>query len=131
MLTEGAVIRGVTTVRNWHDLGTPRRYLDAALARLAAAGLESWVAPGAAVAASARLEATVVEDGARVEEGVVLERALVLPGARVGAGATVEGSIVGFDAEVPAGATVVAELVSGRGAASTRRPLGSSGGPGG
>lgn len=123
MLAEGAVIRGVTTARAWHDLGTPRRYLEAVLARLAASGGRSRVAAGAAVAASARLEASVVEDGARVEEGAVLERALVLPGARVGAGATVSGSIVGFGAEVPPGATVAAELFSGHGAASERRPL--------
>ncbi len=123
LLAEGAVIRGVTTARAWQDLGTPRRYLEAVLERLAAGDGRSWVAAGAAVAASARLEAGVVEDGARVEAGAVVERALVLPGARVGAGATVSGAIVGFGAEVPAGATVSAELFSGRGVASERRPL--------
>ncbi len=124
LLAEGGLIRGLPTARSWHDLGTPRRYLEAVLGRLEAERERQWVAADARVESSAYLERSVVETGATVEAGARLSRSLVLPGARVGRGARVAGSILGFGVEVPAGATVEDELLAGRGEALDRRPIG-------
>lgn len=97
LLEEGRRIRAVETARPWFDLGTPARYLEAALAR----GLERFPArgvrrlPGAEVGPGARLSRVVIERGARVGAGARLRDALVLPGAWVGERAELIGSILG------------------------------------
>ncbi len=105
LLARGQEIAAVETARAWHDLGTPERYLEGALARaldgLPARGARAL--PGADVEPTARLARSVVEAGAKVAAGARLERALVLPGARVGAGATLAHAILGPGAEVAAG----------------------------
>jgi mannose-1-phosphate guanylyltransferase len=102
LLAEGQEIAAVTTRQSWRDLGTPRDYLEGALA-VADSGVV--VCPGAEVAADA-----------------VLDRCLVLPGARVGAGARLNHVLVGFDAVVPAGARSTERLLAHPGG---RRPAGS------
>jgi len=130
LLEEGARIEAVTTGAPWYDLGTPRRYRDAATeGGVAPRGLRwlarEWAAPDARVERSARLRRSVVEAGASVGAGARLRRSLVLSGARVGPGAVLEGCVVGFGAEVPAGARVRQRLVCRRSAGGTV-PTGSS-----
>ena len=106
MLAAGEPIAALATTRAWFDLGTPARYLEAALAwgldgRPAASAL---VLPTAAVEPGARLRRSVVERGARVAAGARLSGTLVLPGARVGADARLDGVLVGPQVELPPGA---------------------------
>lgn len=130
LLEEGARIEAVTTRAPWYDLGTPRRYRDAATeGGVAPRGLRwlarEWADPDARVERSARLRRSVVEAGAAVGAGARLRRSLVLSGARVGPGAVLEGCVVGFGAEVPAGARVRGRLICRRSAGGTV-PTGSS-----
>lgn len=104
LLAEGATIAAVESSRAWHDLGTPARYLDGALA-VALEGLApraSRIDRSAAVAPSARLRHSMVEPGAAIEAGARLERCLVLPGARIGADSRLERAIVGPGVSLPA-----------------------------
>ncbi|MCM2270847.1 MAG: NDP-sugar synthase, partial [Thermoanaerobaculia bacterium] len=67
LLAAGETIAAVATARPWFDLGTPARYLEAALA-WGLAGLPergARLAAGAAVDPTARLRRAVVEAGAR------------------------------------------------------------------
>jgi mannose-1-phosphate guanylyltransferase len=103
-------IAAIVTDRVWHDLGTPRRYLDGVLDWARIRGHGSWVSPEAAVAAGASLCRAVVEAGARVGEGARLDRALVLAGAQVGAGCGVSSSIVGPGAALAPGSRLERQL---------------------
>lgn len=113
----------------WADLGTPQRYLDGH--RLALRGALRWpsledvpgdgdgvrVAPGARVAADARLVGPVlVGPGAHVDADVELGPDVVLgAGAAVWQGARVRASVLGTGAQVGAHAAVEG-LVAGVGA---------------
>lgn len=117
LLAEGGTIATLTTARPWHDLGKPRRYLEAALD----AGLR-WgplsrarISPEAQVDPSARLRRAVVEGESRIERGAFVERSLVLPGAVIGAGSRLHETIVGYGAVVPPGTSVERRLVTSRG----------------
>jgi mannose-1-phosphate guanylyltransferase len=114
---EGALIQTLSSKRRWHDLGTPRRYLDGTLDWARGRGparliRRSWVSPEATVAG--KVKASVVEPGAAVAEGARIESSLLLPGSRVEPGATVEHSILGPGAVVPEGARIESRLVSPR-----------------
>jgi mannose-1-phosphate guanylyltransferase len=102
LLDEGERLASLVTRRRWHDLGTPRRYLDA-VGETLAARRSSFISATARVAAGARLRRVDVEAGAVIEEGARVEDALLLPGARIGPGAVVRDAIVGFGAAVRAG----------------------------
>lgn len=103
MLAAGEPIAAVATSRPWFDLGTPARYLAAALAwGLAGRPRQgALVLPEAEVDATARLRRSVVERGARIGAGSRLLGTLVMPGAQVGAGARLTETIVGPHVEVP------------------------------
>jgi NDP-sugar pyrophosphorylase family protein len=104
ILAEGAVIGAVRTRRLWHDLGTPRRYLDAVLDwTFRGSSSASRVSRGAEVASGARLARTVVEAEVRIADRARLRDCLVLPGASCGVGVDLRRAIVGPGAEVPAG----------------------------
>lgn len=104
LLDEGATIRTLETARRWHDVGTARRYRDAALDwTFHGSSRAARALPGAVVAPTARLKRTIVEAGARVGDGAGLTGCLVLPGAECGSGAKLAGSIVGPGAKVEAG----------------------------
>ena len=114
LLADGQSIAAVETARAWHDLGTPRRYLEGAL-EFALAGLPpraSRIGPGVELGARARVEGCALESGARVGPGARLRRALVLGGAHVGAGARVVASVVGPGVEIAPGAEVEATLLT-------------------
>jgi mannose-1-phosphate guanylyltransferase len=129
LLAEGSRIAAVESARAWHDLGTPRRYLEGAL-EFALAGLPpraSWFAAGVEVGAGARVTGCALEAGTRLGEGARLRRSLVLGGARVGAEARVIDSVVGPGVEVAPGAEVVATMLTRApdGGAPVSTPLGS------
>jgi len=114
---EDGGIHAITSRRRWHDLGTPRRYLEGALdwgrggwpGRLWRRG---WTSPEAAVELGARVRESVVEAGAAVGAGARVERSVVLRGARVEPGAEVRDSIVGFDVRLPGEARVDRRMIN-------------------
>jgi mannose-1-phosphate guanylyltransferase len=114
LLREGSKLATCATGRRWHDLGTPRRYLEGVVA----AGRpwhrwpHRWVHEEARVAPGARLRGVVVEAGASVAAGARLDRCLLLPGARVEASCVLEDVIVGFAAEIPPRTRVAGRLVT-------------------
>lgn len=116
LLADGAHLATLTTRRHWHDLGTPRRYLEGVLdfargpwpLRL---WRRSWTAGGAEVAPRVRRRRAVIEAGAMVAAGARLTDTVVLPGARVGAGADVRQSLLGPGAAVPAKARIDRRVV--------------------
>jgi NDP-sugar pyrophosphorylase family protein len=104
LLADGATIRAVETARLWHDLGTPRRYLDGVLDwTFRGSTKASRTLSGAQVDPSVELRRTLVESGARIGAGTRLAESLVLPGAVCGEGARLRRVIVGPGAELPAG----------------------------
>ncbi len=129
LLRAGARIAGFRSRRPWHDLGTPRRYLEGALDWGRTAGgrkrRRRFVAPGVSVAPGAIVEHSVLEPGSHVGDGAVVERSLVLPGARVGSGARIREAIVAPGVRVPDHAHVDGQLVTpvdwGPGAGSRER----------
>lgn len=116
LLSEGARLQGVITGQRWHDLGTPRRYLEGALdwcrgrwpGRL---WRRSWVSRDGTVDRRSRLTASAVETGAAVEGDARVERTLVLPRGRVLAGCEMRECIVGFDAVLPVGSRISRRLI--------------------
>lgn len=112
--------RGIHTIvsrRRWHDLGTPRRYLEGALdwgrggwpERLWRRG---WISPQATVERGARVRGAVVEPGASIGAGARVERSVVLRGARIEPGAEVRDAIVGFDVRLPGEAKVDRRMIN-------------------
>ena len=112
LLAAGERIAAVATARAWHDLGTPRRYLDGVLdvARTGLRPQANRLAASAEVALGARLRASVVEAGARIAAGARVERSLLLAGARVEEGADLREVVLGPGVRVPAGEVVRREL---------------------
>lgn len=116
LLRSGGRIAGFRCRRPWHDLGTPRRYLEGALDWGRTAGSRKrrrrFIAPGVSVAAGATVEHSVLETGSHIGEGAVVERSLVLPDARVGQGAQLRDAIVAPGVQVPEHARIDSELVT-------------------
>jgi NDP-sugar pyrophosphorylase family protein len=116
LLRSGARIAGLRCRRPWHDLGTPRRYLEGALDWGRTAGSRRrrrrFIAPSVSVAPGATVEHSVLETGSLIEEGVILERSLVLPGAHVGSGAQLRDSIVAPGVRIPEHARIDSQLVT-------------------
>ena len=116
LLRSGARIAAFRCRRPWHDLGTPRRYLEGALDWGRTAGgrkrRRRFVAPGVSLARSATVERSVLETGSRVGEGAVVERSLLLPGAHVGAGVQIREAIVAPGVRVPDDARIEGQLVT-------------------
>jgi mannose-1-phosphate guanylyltransferase len=87
-LARGAVLRACAHAVPFFDAGSPRGYLDANLAWLAARRLGSWRAPSAAVSDGITLVESIVGADARVEGKGELRRCVVWPGAAATAPAT-------------------------------------------
>jgi mannose-1-phosphate guanylyltransferase len=111
-------IAAIATAGRWHDLGTPRRFLAAALdwagadrAAGARTGRRGWVSTAAAVAAGAAVTRSSVDAGCTVAAGAVIEGSVLLPGAQVGAGCQVRGSLLGPGAQLPAGSRLEDQLL--------------------
>ncbi len=114
LLAEGGRIAALETGRRWHDLGTPRRYLDGVLDAIAGPFGRRAVAPGALIDPGARVHGTVVETGAVVERGASVDDSVLLPGASVAAGARLRRVVLGHRASVPAD-TVLEDVLVTRG----------------
>jgi mannose-1-phosphate guanylyltransferase len=117
LLAEGRRIATVVSGRSWHDLGTPRRFLDATLEWAQADWPErlwrrAWVSREAVLGSGVRLKGASLEAGARLGDKVTLERAVLLPGAQVGSGSTLRDVIVGPGAVVPPGSWVERRVVT-------------------
>lgn len=116
LLHSGARIVGFRSRRPWHDLGTPRRYLEGALDWGRTAGgrkrRRRFIAPGVQVAPGATVERSVLESGSHVADAAVVERSLVMPGARVGPGARIRETILAPGARVPDFARIDEQLVT-------------------
>ncbi len=114
LLAAGGRLGAVETRRAWHDLGTPARYLAAALAVLGRGPLarRGHLAGAARVALGARVARSAIESGAEVAAGARLRCAVLLPEARVGAGSDLAFSIVGPQVEIPAGTRMTARLAT-------------------
>jgi len=117
LLRDGELVRAVYGGRRWHDLGTPARYLAAALdwargpwPRRLWRG--AWISPLARVDASAQVERAVVEAGAEIAAGCRLRRSLVMDGATVGRDSRVSGCILGPGVELPPASRVEGRLVT-------------------
>lgn len=126
LLAAGETLQTLITRRSWHDLGTPRRYLEGALERalygLPAGGV--WRAPGAEVSRGARLRRVALEAGAWVGAGARVEESVLLPGARIGEGAVARRVVLGPGVELPAGARAAeALLTAGDGGVLVETPL--------
>lgn len=116
LLSEGARIGAVVTGRRWHDLGTPRRYLEGALDWCKGSWpwrlwRRRWLSQEASVDRRATVRESAVEAGARIEAGARLERCLVLPGAVVRRGACLRESILGPSSEIPSESWVEGRVV--------------------
>ena len=116
LLAAGGRIASLSTSRRWHDLGTPRRYLDGVLDAISGPFGRRAVAPGALVDPGARLQGSVVETSAVVERGASVEDSVLLPGASVAAGARLVRVVLGHGAAVAAG-TVLEGVLATRGSA--------------
>jgi NDP-sugar pyrophosphorylase family protein len=100
-LADGQVLLGIVARGRWEELSTPRRYLEAQLARLGAPLAQggssrvagSFVPDSASIAPGAVVEASVLWGGARIERGAVVRRAVVGEGAVVPAGRSVEDAV--------------------------------------
>jgi mannose-1-phosphate guanylyltransferase len=119
LLAEGGRLGSLVTSRPWHDLGTPRRFLDATLEWARAGWPErlwrrSWVSQEAGLATGAKLKEASVEAGARVGEGSRVERSVLLSGSRVGEGSTLREVILGPGASVPPGSWIERRIVTRR-----------------
>lgn len=120
LLTEGGILKAVTTNRDWHDLGTPRRYLEGVLdwtqcrpaGRLPRA--RTFVAPGVHVHPTARLLTSVVEQDVEIGFGARVDKSLILPGAKIGRESDIADAIIGFGVELPPGTRVERCLVNTR-----------------
>lgn len=118
LLASGQRIQALRTSRDWHDLGTPRRYLEAVLdwtrgrAARRLIHRRSWVAEGAEIDDGATIQTSAIEAGTVVEAGAKIENSLLLPGARVGRDSRVRDAILGFDTELPATTHVERRMIN-------------------
>lgn len=85
---------GFVTDTPWHDIGTPRDYLDANLRQL---GERVFVDKDVHISSGARASRTFVGEGARLGAGARLEDCVVWPHTRVPAGSRYTRAVLGPD----------------------------------
>lgn len=116
LLGSGARVVGFGCRRRWHDLGTPRRYLDGALDWGRTAGgrkrRRRFVAPGVEMGSGVAVEHSVVETGCRFGAGARVERSLLMPGADIGVGAQLRDTIVAPGIHIPPSSRLEGQLVT-------------------
>ena len=121
LLDDGATLGAVVSKRPWHDLGTPRRLIDAVAEGAGTSPAlrpfykllgRSWVGTEVTLGQGVSIRRSVVEPYATIGDRAKLHRTLVLPGARIGAGAELDHCLVGFDAVVPPGAKSTDRLIA-------------------
>lgn len=112
LLAAGGRIASISTSRRWHDLGTPRRYLDGVLDAIAGPFGRRAIAAGALVDPGARVDGSAVETGAVVERGARVEDSVLLPGSSVASGARLSRVVLGHGAAVAAGVVLEGVLAT-------------------
>lgn len=120
LLRDGGRIATVTTGAPWHDLGTPHRYLEAALDATRGEGFLArlfkrschHLSPLAEVSPEAAVEHSIVEAGAVVEEGAKLTGSLLLEGARVAAGSEIRGCLLGPGVHLPKATKIEGRMIT-------------------
>ena len=120
LLEEGIHVEGVITAGRWHDLGTPRRYLEANLDWLCRRrwryfGLSrcrSWISPLASVHPSAAVVTSVVERGVEIGEDARVENSVLLAESCVAAGSRIERSILGPGVVLPTAARIEGRMIN-------------------
>jgi len=128
LLAAGETIQAVPTSLDWHDLGTPQRYLEGVLdwtrGRAARRLLpsRSLKSEGADIAESATIQSSAIEAGAIIEASARIERSLILPGAHIGEGCDLRDAIVGFGVELPPETTVHGRMINVQNADFTAGP---------
>jgi glucose-1-phosphate adenylyltransferase len=104
-LLSGLRLDAVVTSRPWHDLGTPRRYLEAVLdwargSRSPAKGA-LYRGPEGVLASAARIEGSVLEARVKIEDETSIEGSVVLSGVRIGRGSRLREVLVGPGVVLP------------------------------
>jgi NDP-sugar pyrophosphorylase family protein len=139
MLEEGEEIAALESEVAWHDLGTPARYLAAALSWIPHGSADgrtddSWVSPRASIGDGASIARSVVEGAtagegsgplqgpARVGAGARVEESVILPGAEVGAGCRLSGCIVGPGVRLEDGSALRGRMATAPAAGGDRPP---------
>lgn len=112
LLAAGARLQAVVTERRWHDLGTPRRYLEAALDWQGVSWRGSRRDQTATVEAGARIRQSLLEAEVTVGRGAEIEGSLLLPQAQVAVGSSVRRCILGPGVCLPAGTRIEGRLVT-------------------
>ncbi|MEM9290458.1 MAG: NDP-sugar synthase [Acidobacteriota bacterium] len=132
LLDQGEKVLAVPTTRDWHDLGTPRRYLDAVLdwvrgrrARRWLPGRRALISDAAQISAEAEVADSAIEAGVRIEAGSSLDGCLVLPGAHIGAGSHLRDVIIGFDTVIAPETFIERRMVTRRTAGYAEAPYAS------
>lgn len=116
LLQEGRTLIGCVTGRNWHDLGTPERYMTACLERTRSpwwrfGQRRNKISPLAHIAENADVTASIVEATARVEDGAQVQGSVVLPGAQIRSGCVIQDSIIGPGVALPASTGIERRMI--------------------
>ncbi len=109
-LASGQPLVSLTTRRRWHDLGTPGRFLEAALDQLPW-WRRNWLAPGTA-GPRRRWRRVVAESGVEWGAGTRLRDCLLFAGSSLGEGCRLEQVVVGPGTRVPPGTQVQQRLLT-------------------
>lgn len=116
LLERGGRIQTVVTSVDWHDLGSPERFLRANMmflnAQASSAGGSQAVSGKSHLAGNAVVSRTSVLDGAVVHEDVSVESSIVFPNAVVGAGSQVKACIVGPGVQLPPESVIEDRLIT-------------------
>ena len=113
LLDEGRHIEVVVTTADWHDLGTPWRYLQGLLALVRRQRLKSsWVSPSACLGRGVALRRAVIEADVQIGDACRVESSAVLPGAALEDGCRLRESIVAPGVVLPAGTGLDRRLVT-------------------
>lgn len=115
LLRSGGHIDSVVTRRQWFDVGTPARYLEAVLGWRSSGPLGrkpgSWTSPLAKIGSGAAIRRSIIEAEAMVEDGVEITDSVVLRGARIAEGSRIENSLVGPDVVLPRASSIDRRMV--------------------
>lgn len=116
LLQEGRTLAGCVTGRDWHDLGTPERYMTACLEHTRRSWWklkrqQSTMSPLAHIADSADVTASIVEATARIDEGARVQGSVVLPGAHIQSGCIIQDSLIGPGVVLPASTAIERRMI--------------------
>ena len=108
LVASGATLAGMPSDAAWHDLGTPRRYLEAVCSwcvdsRSSEVSEDSWISPGARVAHGTVVHNSVVEASATIGTATSVRKSLLMEGSEIGEGSELFEVVVGPGARLPAG----------------------------